>query len=86
MIRTHCAVMAGHSPPKDGRLSTPYVPAIHAAPLRITFGIEPRGSAWMPGTRPGMTSVGCKSQKNYNHARRTGQRWDKPGHDGEDAR
>jgi hypothetical protein len=25
--------MAGHSPWKDGRLSTPYVPAIHAAKL-----------------------------------------------------
>jgi hypothetical protein len=26
-------VMAGHSPSKDGRLSTPYVPAIPAVPL-----------------------------------------------------
>jgi hypothetical protein len=25
-------VMAGHSPSKDGRLSTPYVPAIPAVP------------------------------------------------------
>jgi hypothetical protein len=40
--------MAGHSPSEDGRLSTPYVPAIHAAPVRGGFSIEARGSAWMP--------------------------------------
>jgi hypothetical protein len=33
-------------------------PAIHAAPLRKIFGIFVRGSAWMPGTRPGMTAFG----------------------------
>jgi hypothetical protein len=39
------------------------VPAIHAGPLRITFGIDFRGLAWKPGTRrtrPGMTAVGWK--------------------------
>ncbi len=32
-----------------------FVPAIHAAPLRIMFGFVARGSAWTPGARPGMT-------------------------------
>jgi len=36
------------------------VPAIHAAPLREFFKDGAVGSAWMPGTRPGMTSRGCK--------------------------
>jgi hypothetical protein len=49
--------MAGHSPSRDGRLATPYVPAIHAAIQRMMSGIVTRGSAWMPGTRPGMTSL-----------------------------
>jgi hypothetical protein len=36
------------------------VPAIHAAPLQITFDVGDGFSAWMPGTRPGMTCWGCK--------------------------
>jgi len=35
------------------------VPAIHAAPPQETFEIGVVGSAWMPGTRPGMTRGGC---------------------------
>jgi hypothetical protein len=31
------------------------VPAIHAAPLRSTLEVRDGLSAWMPGTRPGMT-------------------------------
>jgi hypothetical protein len=31
------------------------VPAIHAAPLQTTFEVGDGFSAWMPGTRPGMT-------------------------------
>jgi hypothetical protein len=37
------------------------VPAIHAAPLRIIFGISVCGSAWIPGTRPGKTRLGRKA-------------------------
>jgi hypothetical protein len=51
-------VMAGQSPSADGRLSTPFVPAIHTAPARIILGYANCGAAWMPGTRPGMTREG----------------------------
>jgi hypothetical protein len=51
--------MAGHSPSKDGRLSTPYVPAIHAAPLAHNFrrvvsrlGVDARHEAGHDG--PGL--------------------------------
>jgi hypothetical protein len=43
------------------------VPAIHAAPLQGTFVVSAGGSAWMPGTRPGMTRGGCKERSNYNN-------------------
>jgi hypothetical protein len=36
------------------------VPAIHATTLRINCGFEDCGLAWMPGTRPGMTTEGCE--------------------------
>jgi hypothetical protein len=41
------------------RVMAGLVPAIHAAPLQETFKIGVVGSAWMPGTRPGMTVLGC---------------------------
>jgi hypothetical protein len=31
------------------------IPAIHAVPPQEAFGVVVVGSAWMPGTRPGMT-------------------------------
>jgi hypothetical protein len=42
------------------------VPAIHAVPLRESVKDGAVGSAWMPGTRPGMTSGGCKDFGNCN--------------------
>ena len=48
MIARPAAVMAG------------LVPAIHAATkLRQTSKVSVLGTAWMPGTRPGMTRGGC---------------------------
>jgi hypothetical protein len=41
--------MAGHSRPKNGVASLAYVPAIHV------FGLDVH-KAWMPGTRPRMTT------------------------------
>jgi len=38
------------------------VPAIHAVPLHLIFQHCGPGSAWMPGTRPGMTLWGCKTR------------------------
>ena len=35
------------------------VPAIHAAPLHVTFQNRGPCTAWMPGTGPGMTRWGC---------------------------
>jgi hypothetical protein len=35
------------------------VPAIHTAPLRKTFHVSDRITAWMAGTSPAMTRVGC---------------------------
>jgi hypothetical protein len=46
-LHRYLHVMAGHSRPKDGVASLAYVPAIHALLC---------GEAWMPGTRPGMTT------------------------------
>jgi hypothetical protein len=57
------------------------VPAIHAAPLQETFEVDGLRSAWMPGTSPGRTREGCERLELYNRSRRTGQPWDKPGHD-----
>jgi hypothetical protein len=34
------------------------VPAIHAAPLRKTFEVSDRMTAWMAGTSPAMTVAG----------------------------
>jgi hypothetical protein len=58
--------MAGHSPSKDGRPATPYVPAIHAEVQREMSSVRSRGPAWMPGTTPGMTSVGCNEGEKRN--------------------
>jgi hypothetical protein len=55
------------------RVMAGLVPAIHAAPLQGTFEVGVGGSAWMPGTRPGMTRGGCKELSNYNQFRFPGQ-------------
>jgi len=44
-------VMAGHGRPKDGVASARLCPAIHDF-----LGVAPK--TWMPGTSPGMTTVG----------------------------
>jgi hypothetical protein len=54
--------MAGHSRPKDGVLSHPYVPAIH-----VLLAAHPK--TWMPGTGPGMTVAGASP--GYQEALRT---------------
>jgi hypothetical protein len=43
--------MAGHSRSKNGVASLAYVPAIHVFAYAIAT------KAWMPGTRPGMTTT-----------------------------
>jgi hypothetical protein len=59
--------MAGQSPSKDGRLSTPYVPAIHAVKLARNVrclgslvGVDARHKA-------GMTILSCELAQRYNH-------------------
>jgi hypothetical protein len=53
--------MAGHSRPKDGVASARLCPG-HP---RLSFSIAAK--TWMPGTRPGMTSLAIRLIK---HARR----------------
>src|SRR5690242_14463258 len=50
--------MAGHSRPKDGVASLPYVPAIHVFLC---------SQAWMPGTRPGTTWQGSALHRLQQH-------------------
>jgi len=48
-------VMAGHSRPQDGVASARLCPAIHVfLAVRLL-------RTWMPGTRPGMTSIAMAS-------------------------
>jgi hypothetical protein len=42
------------------------VPAIHAAPLQRTIVVGVLSTAWMPGTRPGMTRGGCSDVRRHN--------------------
>jgi hypothetical protein len=45
------------------------------------FAIVARGLAWMPGTRPGMTTPGYEDAAKYIQPRFTGQPSGKPGCD-----
>jgi hypothetical protein len=45
------------------------VPAIHAAPLPETFEVGVLRTAWMPGTRPGMTRGGWRDTRNHSQFR-----------------
>jgi hypothetical protein len=49
------------------------VPAIHAVLPRQALKILRNGAAWMPGTRPGMTSSSGRDMKFCNHFRFPGQ-------------
>jgi hypothetical protein len=61
------AEKTGASPQRQPHLvMAGLVPAIHAVPLRSFFRNDASGSAWIPGTRPGMTTLGCKSLANDN--------------------
>ena len=42
------------------------VPAIHAAPLSRNMQFSIVGTAWMPGTSPGMTIRGCNPDDKTN--------------------
>jgi hypothetical protein len=52
------------------------VPAIHAAPLSESFNQRSGGSAWMPGTRPGMTPAGCTELQYRNQFDSIGKHYD----------
>ncbi len=82
-FRLHCtsAVMAGHSPSTDGRLSTPYVPAIHAIQPPLSAVRTARIQSSMAGARRKEVSGFSGSDCGGGRARTAGT---KPGHDVEE--